>query len=57
MSFVLHHDLQADVKNAYQAILKYHRLVPEAALGQVALGHAALGSASSVQIITPMNMS
>lgn len=52
ISFVLHHDLQADVKNAYQAILKYHRLVPEAALGQ-----AAPGTASRVQIITPMNMS
>lgn len=47
ISFVLYHDLQNDVQNAYHAILKHHQLVPEIDLGQ----------ASSVQIITPMNMS
>ncbi|SMY08470.1 LacI family DNA-binding transcriptional regulator [Flavimaricola marinus] len=47
VSFVLHHDLTADMANVFQAFLHWHRLVPEMP-GPLL---------SPVQVITPENLS
>lgn len=46
VQYVLHHDLHADIRNAYMSILQHHRLVL----------NGGLAATSSVQIITPMNL-
>lgn len=46
LDFILHHDLRRDMKNAFNAFLAYHRILPE----PVAI------SVSSVQVITPENI-
>lgn len=46
IQYVLHHDLRADIRNVYKSILQHHRLV----------SNGDLATASSVQIITPMNL-
>lgn len=46
ISFILHHDLKADMQNVFQAFLSHHKLV--------AGGPGA--TVSNVQVITPMNV-
>jgi len=46
IGFVLHHDLAADIQNAFLALLHHHRLLPTAPILHP----------SGVQIITPANM-
>lgn len=46
VSFVLHHDLSADMVNVFQALLHWHRLVPDIAQNLL----------SNVQVITPENL-
>ena len=46
LSFVLHHDLRADMRNVFAAFMQHHRLAPEG-----------VGTAlSSVQVVTPENI-
>ena len=46
ISFVLHHDLATDMRNAFQAIARHHRLLPR----QDGAGP------SDIQVITPYNL-
>ena len=46
VSFILHHDLKADMQNVFQAFLKHHKLVA---------GGPAM-TVSNVQVITPTNI-
>ncbi|MEJ6709033.1 MAG: LacI family DNA-binding transcriptional regulator [Amylibacter sp.] len=46
ISFVLHHDLQIDLQNVFQAFLYHHKLTPDP-------HHAAM---SNIQIVTPENI-
>lgn len=46
IDFILHHDLRADIKGAFDVFLGYHRLLPVAVTGQ----------RSAVQVLTPANI-
>nr|WP_299959599.1 LacI family DNA-binding transcriptional regulator [uncultured Roseobacter sp.] len=46
LDFILHHDLQADIKNAFDAFLVYHRLATDAVARPI----------STVQVLTPANI-
>jgi LacI family transcriptional regulator, galactose operon repressor len=46
LSFILHHDLRADMQNVFQAFLCYHKLLPDGPMTTI----------SNVQVITPRNI-
>jgi len=47
ISFVLHHDLQRDIRAAFDHFLAFHRLLPESTTESI----------STAQVLTPMNIS